>query len=118
VSSSASSPSDNPVHESIARALADLQQPDLSAFPEEQVREAMSGMFNGSGILPDWLDWLRNRIQELSDGMTRLEDADKDDFLYLSKEWGVAYQRLAGLFTERLVIIGRSGPQVVFVPHK
>jgi hypothetical protein len=113
-----SSPSDNPVHESIARALADLQQPDLRAFSEAQVRQATNGMFTDSGIVPGWLDWLRNRIQQLSGGMTRLEDADRDDFLYLSKEWGVAYQRLAGLFTERLVIIGRSNPQVLFVPHK
>jgi hypothetical protein len=111
-------PSDNPVYESIARSLADLQQPDLSGFPEEQVREVTNEMFGESGIQSDCLDRLRDRIHELSHGMTRLEDADKDDFLFLSKEWGAVYQRLVGMFTERLVIIGRSKPQFLFVPHK
>ena len=111
-------PSDNPVYESIARALADLRQPDLSGFPEGQVREAIEGMFSERGVVSDWLGWLRVRIQELSGGLTRLEDADRDDFLFLSKEWAVAYQRLVGLFTDQLVIIGRSTPQFLFVPHK
>jgi hypothetical protein len=112
------SPSDNPVYESIARALADLRQPDLSGFQDVQVREATEGMFTDSGIRPDWLSWVRTRIQELSGGTTRLEDAERGDFQFLSKEWGVAYQRLVGLFTDRLVIIGRSTPQFLFVPHK
>jgi hypothetical protein len=75
-------------------------------------------MFSKGELSPDWLGRLRVRIQELSDGTTKLEDADKDDFLYLSKEWGAVYQRLRGLFTQRLVIIGRSTPQFLFVPHK
>jgi hypothetical protein len=110
--------SDNPVYETIAQALAYLEQPDLSGFPEAQVREAVNEMFSQGELSPDWLGRLRVRIQELSDGTTKLEDADKDDFLYLSKEWGAVYQRLRGLFTQRLVIIGRSTPQFLFVPHK
>jgi hypothetical protein len=113
-----SSWSDNPVYETIAQALAHLEQPDLSGFPEAQVREAVNEMFSKGELSPNWLDQLRIRIQELSHGMTKLEDANKDDFLYLSKEWGAVYQRLEGLFTKRFVIVGRSTPQFLFVPHK
>lgn len=113
-----SSPGADPVREEIARALAELTEPDLSEFPDGQVERSLDEMFGVNGITPDSLDWLRNRIQQLSGGQTRLEDADKDDFRYLSKEWGAAYQRLAGRFTERLVIIGRASPQFRFVPHK
>jgi hypothetical protein len=113
-----SSPSADPVREVIAQALAELRQPDLSEFPDTQIEQSMDEMFGVNGITPDWLDWLRDRIQQVSGGATRLEDADKDDFRYLSKEWGAVYQRLVGLLAERLVIIGRSTPQFLFVPHK
>lgn len=108
----------NPVPEAVAAALADLRQPDLSGLPEEQVRAAAAQMFGEQGLRPEWLDWLRSRIVELSNGMTRLEDADSADFLYQSKEWGAVYQRLVGLFTDRLVIIGNSTPQFLFVPSR
>lgn len=113
-----SSSSDDPVHEAMAQALADLQQPDLSGFTEAHVREAGNEMFDKNGLKPEWLDWLQVRIQELSEGMIRLEDADKDDFLFHSKEWGAVYQRLVGPFGDQLVIIGNSIPQFLFVPHK
>jgi hypothetical protein len=113
-----SSPSADSVREVIAQALADLRQPDLSEFPDDQVERSMDEMFGVNGISPDSLDLLRARIQQLSGGLTRLEDADKDNFRYLSKEWGAVYQRLVGLFAERLVIIGRASPQFLFVPHK
>jgi len=113
-----SNPRDNPVREAIAQALAGLQEPDLSGFTEAQVREATDAMFDRSGLTSESLDWLRKRIHELSGGMTKLEDANKNDFPFLSKEFGAVYQRLAGLFTDRLVIIGRSKPQFMLVPHK
>lgn len=113
-----SRPSADPVREVIAHALAELRQPDLSGFPDDQVERSLDEMFSVNGITPDWLDWLRTRIQQLSGGLTRLEDADKNSFRYLSKEWGAVYQRLVGLFAERLVIIGRSSPQFLFVPPK
>ncbi len=108
----------NPVPEAVAAALAHLRQPDLSGLPEEQVRAATAQMFGEQGLRPEWLEWLRSRVVELSNGMTRLEDADSADFLYQSKEWGAVYQRLVGLFTDRLVIIGNSNPPFLFVPPR
>ena len=60
----------------------------------------------------------REGDEELSGGTTKLGDAEKDDFRYLSREWGAVYQRLAGPATEQLVIIGSSTPQFLFAPHK
>jgi hypothetical protein len=111
-------PQDDPVLEEAARALAELVEPDLSTFPETQVWAAMTTVLDSTDPSAGGLGRLRARIHELSAAMTRLEDADKADFSYESKEWGAIYQRLVGLFTERLVIIGRSRPQFLFVPHK
>ena len=108
----------DPVHEAIAAALARLRQPDLTGFPRDQVDAAVAAMFGDAGVRPEWLAWLRGRIRELSNGVTRLEDADRANFRYLSKEWGVSYQRLVGPAGDRLVIIGRASPQFLFVPHR
>lgn len=101
----------DPVFETIAAALADLAQPDLTAYPSVQVWQTMNGLLTD----PQELDGLRTRIVELSGGMTRLEDADKDSFPFLSHEWGAVYQKLVGMFTQRLVIVGNSTPQFMFV---
>jgi hypothetical protein len=108
----------DPVREVIAQALAALREPDFSEFPDDRVERSLDEMFSMNGITQDSLHWLRDRIQHLSGGLTRLEDADKDNFRYLSKEWGAVYQRLVRLSAEQLVIIGRSSPQFLFVPRK
>jgi hypothetical protein len=109
-----STSSNDQVLEAIAESLGDLRQPDLSSFPEAQISEIMYELLTR----PERLNRLRSRIQELSNGRTRLEDASKDNFKYLSKELGALYQRLVGKFTNQLVIIGNSTPQFLFVPHK
>jgi hypothetical protein len=106
------------VLESAARALAGLVQPDLTAFPEPRVWEAMTSVVGDGGQSGEGLGRLRARIHELSGAMTRLEDADMREFGFRSKEFGAVYQRLVGLFTERLLIIGRGSPQFLFVPRR
>lgn len=101
----------DPVVETIAVALAGLVQPDLTTYPPVQVWQTMNRLLTD----PQYLDGLRSRIVELSGGMTRLEDADKNSFPFLSHEWGALYQKLIGLFTQRLVIVGNSTPQFMFV---
>ncbi|WP_433279083.1 hypothetical protein ACQPZA_05920 [Pseudonocardia xinjiangensis] len=115
---SSTGPDPDPVLESAARALAGLVQPDLTAFPEPRVWEAMTSVVGDGGQAGDGLGRLRARIHELSGAMTRLEDADMAEFGFRSKEFGAVYQRLVGLFTERLLIIGRGSPQFLFVPHR
>jgi hypothetical protein len=106
------------VPEAIATALAGLRQPDLSQFSPEQIQQAMKEMFGGQGLKPEWLAWLRARIDELSGHRTALMDADRAEFPWLSKEWGAVYQRLTGEMGDQLVIIGNSMPPFLFVPHK
>lgn len=100
--------------ETIARALAGLEQPDLSAFPAVDVSRTMESLLTE----PDTLDRLRSRVSDLSGRSATLEDADKTDFAFLSKEFNARYLRLRGLFNERLVIVGNSTPQFMFVPHR
>jgi len=107
-----------PVPEAIATALASLRQPDLTHFSPEQIRQAMAAMFGEQGLKPEWLAWLRSRVDELSGHTTELQDADRAEFPWLSKEWGAQYQRLAGQSGDQLVIIGNSAPPFLFVPPK
>lgn len=104
--------------EAFAAALAQLRQPDLSQFSPEQLRQAMTEMFGAQGLKPEWLAWLRARIAELSDYSIALQDADRAEFAWLSKEWGAVYQRLSGQGVDQLVIVGDSMPPFLFVPHK
>lgn len=104
----------DPVIETIAVALAGMEQPDLTALPTADVWQTMNTLLTD----PQKMDALRARIAEVSGGLTGFDEANKDDFLFLSHEWGALYKRLVGLFTERLVIVGNSTPQFLFVPHK
>jgi hypothetical protein len=99
-------PLDEPIHEQAAVALAALREPDLSAFGAERVALVMSRVFTQHGPRPDWLAALRSRIQELSFGMTSLQDADPSTFPFRVKNPATAYQRLVGLFRTELLIIG------------
>jgi hypothetical protein len=107
-----------PVLEEITSALARLSQPELTGFPPEQVRLALADLFGPMGLRPEWLTWLRRRIREQSGDTVALEDADRDEFAWLSKEWGAVYQRLVAPDATQLVIIGQSMPPFLFVPAK
>jgi hypothetical protein len=61
---------------------------------------------------------LTQSVRAISGVATPVAASRATRFRYLSKEWGAVYQRLVGLFAERLVIIGRSSPQFLFVPPK
>jgi hypothetical protein len=98
------------VLEAAAQALADLRQPDLTAYPDRDVRTTIDTLM-ATGLEP-----LRARILEKSGGQVRLEDEPNlDKFMYQSKEWGARYQRLR---REQLVVVGRSTPPFLFVPHR
>jgi hypothetical protein len=107
-------PTSDLVLETIARALAGLEQPDLSGLPAIDVWKTMESLLTE----PDVLDRLRSRVSNLSGGSATLEDADRTDFVFLSKEFNARYLRLRGLFRERLVIVGHSTPQFMFVAHR
>lgn len=103
------------VFETVAQALAGLKQPDLSGFDEVEVWNEMAQLLTPGS---QELGRLRDRVAELSGGLTRLQDADPEEFAWRSKELGAVYQRLQGLFIDRLVIMGNSEPQFLFVPHR
>jgi hypothetical protein len=102
----------------MAQGLATLRQPDLSAFPADQVRDAVGQMFPDGAFSTEFLTWLRERVAEYSGSTTQLTDADPNDFAYLSKEWGAVYQRLTGPDGDQLIIIGNTVPPFLFVPKK
>ena len=107
-----------PVPDAIVADLAGLTEPDLSGFPPEQVRQATNAMFGPDGLRPEWLDWIRRGIRDRSGDQVSLCDADRDEFAWLSKEWGAGYQRLVGPGTDQLVIVGNTTPPFQFVARR
>ena len=106
----------NRVFESAAKSLAALKQPDFAGFSAAEVDAAMRTVFTARGPDPDWLAQLKSRIQELSFGLTRLEDASPDEFPSRIKSFGTTYHRLIGLFGRtQLLIIGPFQPPFQFV---
>lgn len=112
---SAMPPFDNPVFESAAKSLAALKQPDFSGFSADEVDAAMETVFTASGLDPYWLAQLKSRIQELSLGLTQLEDASPEGFPFRVKSFGTSYHRLKGLFRSQLLVIGPFKPQIQFM---
>lgn len=107
---------DDEVQGTIVRALAKLTEPNLKDyFSPAEIELSLRNCFSQDGINPQWLNWLRENVFQVSGGMTRLEDADAAEFEYRSKDWVATYYRIVGLFSERLVIIQPSSPQVLFV---
>ena len=105
----------NPVFESAAKSLAALKQPDFAGFSAAEVGAAMRTVFTARGPDHDWLNDLKTRIQELSFGLTQLEDASPDAVPSRVKSFGTTYHRLIGLFRTQLVIIGPFQPPFQFV---
>ena len=105
----------NRVFESAAKSLAALKQPDFAGFSAAEVDAAMRTVFTARGPDPDWLAQLKSRIQELSFGLTRLEDASPDAVPSRIKSFGTSYHRLIGLFRTQLLIIGPFQPPFQFV---
>ena len=111
-------PAASPVLAAMVEALAQGRQPDLAGFDPAQVRQAMAPMFGPGGLRPEVLEWLRRQVRSRSDAATALTDANRDEFAWLSKEWGAVYQRLSGPGFDQLVIIGNSMPPFLFVARR
>lgn len=107
-------PEVGPVLAAIASALARHVEPDLSALPPDQVRQARRVMFGPNGLRPELLDQLRTEVSQDSGGAIALQDADPATFPWLSKEWGARYLRLSGPGIDQLLILGDTEPMVQF----
>ncbi|MEU0476814.1 hypothetical protein ACFW5S_32765 [Streptomyces olivaceus] len=106
---------DERIYDKAAAALAALREPDLAEFSDAEVDAAMDRAFTPVGPRQEWLDGFRRRVLDAGDGLTRLEDADPDDFPYLEKSMAVAYQRLRGPSgRSRLLVMGPFQPPFRF----
>lgn len=106
---------DNPIFEHAAKSLAAMRQPDFAGFSAAEVDAAMIRVFTFNGPDPAWLAQMKARIQELSSGLTQLEDANPEEFPYRVKTPGASYHRLLDRFRIQLMIISPSQPPFLFV---
>lgn len=108
--------SDQEVYDRIAADLAVMRAPDLSDFSPTLVDLAMARAFTPDGPRPEWLTALQEQVSQLSNGLVRLENADRTTFPFLIKDPTTAYQLLVGIITSRLLVIGPFTPPVQFMP--
>jgi len=94
------------IYEAIAFGLSRLTEPMLSGYSPDEIARAMGRVMRFGGPDPAFQGFLRDRVAALSDGMTRLEDADPAEFPQRSKDPSVWYVRVVGLLLTRLGVIG------------
>lgn len=113
--------SDATAHRILDKAAADLaamREPDLREFTGEEVDDAMLQAFTATGPKDEWLAALRRRIDQLSNSLTHLRDADPETFPYRVKSMSAAYQSLQGPSGNTiLLIIGPFQPPFQFIPN-
>jgi hypothetical protein len=103
---------DTDVLDAIARGLAALTDPDLSAFTRDEVDLAMVRAFDGARDA--WLAQLGEQVLADSGGFTRMELVTPADVPVVNKDPSTAYARLVGSFVTRLAMIGPFQPPVQY----
>jgi hypothetical protein len=66
------------VYETIAAAVAEAREPDLSSFDRDEVRWAMQRALTFPGPRANFEHWLAGRVNVLSNGTVTLEPAEAD----------------------------------------
>lgn len=106
---------DQDIYEAIAFGLSRMMEPMLQAYSADEIALAMGRVFGFQGPDPGFQAFLRDRVDVLSEGLTRLEDADSADFPQRSKDPSVWYVRVVGRMLTRLASIGNfSRPVELF----
>jgi hypothetical protein len=67
------------IYETIAAAVAEAREPDLSPFDPSQVRTALERVLRFRGPQQDFLAWLNSRVRLLSGGRVSIEERPIDD---------------------------------------
>lgn len=67
------------IYATIAAALAEAGEPDLSSFDPAQVRAALERVLGFPYSRRNFLTWLSARVQELSGGRVSLEERQVED---------------------------------------
>jgi hypothetical protein len=67
------------IYETIAAAVAEAREPDLSSFDPSQVRTALERVLRFPHPRRNFLAWLNGRVQVLSGGRVSIEDRPVDD---------------------------------------
>jgi len=67
------------IYETIAEAVAEGREPDLTSFDPGEVRTAMERVLRFAAPREQFLFWLRGRVQQLSDGKVTVEERTVDD---------------------------------------
>jgi hypothetical protein len=97
---------DQDIYEAIAFGLSRLMEPMLQAYSADEIALAMGRVLRFQGPDPGFRAFVRERVGALSDGLTRLEDADPAEFPERSKDPSVWYVRVVGPVFTRLAMIG------------
>jgi hypothetical protein len=98
------------IYEALAEGLAHLRQPMFDKYDANEVAAALDNVFSmkSGPPLEEWLTWLRQRVAELSGGMTALQDDEhprpSNGILFRAY-----YGNLQGLLTNRKVVLTRTG---------
>lgn len=66
------------VYETIAAAIAEAREPDLSSFDPAEVRLAMRRALAFPAPRANFEHWLAGRVHDLSNGTVTLESAESD----------------------------------------
>lgn len=67
------------IYETIAAAMAEAREPDLSSFDPSQVRTALERVLRFPVPRQNFLAWLNGRVRQLSGGRVSLEERPIDD---------------------------------------
>jgi hypothetical protein len=67
------------IYETIAAAVAQGREPDLSSFDPAEVRGALDRVLRFPVPREQFLVWLRARVQQLTDGKVTVEERTVDD---------------------------------------
>jgi hypothetical protein len=66
-------PDDLAIYDTIAAAVAEVREPDLSSFDPSDVRTAMERVLVSPVPQRNFLTWLNGRVQQLSGGRVSIE---------------------------------------------
>jgi hypothetical protein len=98
------------IYEALAQGIAHLRMPNFEQYDPDEVRTALSMVFPNKSGPPaqQWLTWLRQRVAELSGGMTVLLD-DEHPVPSHSLLFNKYHGKVQGLFTNRQLVLTPAG---------
>ena len=98
------------VYETIAAAIAEAREPDLSSFDPAEVRSAMQRALTFPDPRANFEHWLAGRVNVLSNGTVTLEPAEADALYQQSNDLLVRVVTLGEPFAEPVNITASETP--------